>query len=105
MTSKISCFKLLKEDLKSRSWLIILLFFACAVLLPVNYQMQLERAVRVQAGGVDTAMFSEIINQNREAATLNVLGSGSSVTMALILAAAVLCAGWEGWRSGHEKCG
>ena len=92
MTSKISCFKLLKEDLKSRSWLIILLFFACAVLLPVNYQMQLERAVRVQAGGVDTAMFSEIINQNREAATLNVLGSGSSVTMALILAAAVLCA-------------
>ena len=35
MTSKISCFKLLKEDLKSRSWLIILLFFACAVLLPV----------------------------------------------------------------------
>ena len=45
MTSKISFFKLLRENHRHRGWLMILMFFINAFLLPINFQMRLENVL------------------------------------------------------------
>lgn len=87
MMSKISFFRLLREDLKGRSWAIVLLLFVSIVLLPVNYQMRID-----QYASSYSPLTGQALEQARQAATAEVLGSASGVTMALIIAAAALCA-------------
>lgn len=51
MTSKISFFKLMKEDLKRRSWLVALVWVACFILQPMVQMLRLESVMSAVNGG------------------------------------------------------
>lgn len=51
MTSKISFFKLMKEDLKRRSWLVALVWVACFILQPMVLMLRLESVMSAVNGG------------------------------------------------------
>ncbi|HIV17243.1 MAG TPA: hypothetical protein IAB17_04550 [Candidatus Alectryocaccobium stercorigallinarum] len=92
MTSKISFFKLLKAEMKNQGWLIALASFLCAVLFPVNYQLQLDRIANSVYTDISPAEAAELISMDKQNATLDILGAGNDLTMILTVIAAAVCA-------------
>lgn len=92
MTSKISFSKMLKAEMKNRGWLIALISFLCAVLFPVNYQLQLDHISNALYTDINPAEAAEYINIDKQNMTLDILGAGNDLTMFLTVIAAAVCA-------------
>lgn len=92
MTSKISFSKMLRAEMKNHGWLIALISFLCAVLFPVNYQLQLDHISNALYTDISPAEAAEYINLDKQSATLDILGSGNDITMFLTVIAAAVCA-------------
>ena len=102
MTSKISFFKLLRENLRHRGWLMILMFFINAFLLPINFQMRLENVLHIQFTDMTSNQMKVWVEQNRQLAAEQVLGPSNGMIMAAVLVAALLC-GVTGFAYLHSK--
>ena len=95
MTSKISFFKLLKEDLKRRSWLIAILALVFFLALPVSLLIQLDRLVaQVSAGSIKQLAVHDFYT--------GFMGAGAGVFSLLVIVIAVLC-GITGFVYLHSK--
>ena len=102
MTSKISFFKLMRENLRHRGWLMILMFFINAFLLPINFQMRLENVLHIQFTDMTSNQMKVWVEQNRQLAAEQVLGPSNGMIMAAVLVAALLC-GVTGFAYLHSK--
>ena len=89
MTSKISFFKLLRENLRHRGWLIELsCSYQCRFLLPINFQMRLENVLHIQFTDMTSNQMKVWVEQNRQLAAEQVLGPSNGMIMAAVLVAA-----------------
>ena len=102
MTSKISFFKLLREDIRHRGWLMILMLVISAFLLPINFQMRLENVLHIQFSDMASNQMNVWVQQNRQLAAAQVLGPSNGMIMAAVLVAALLC-GVTGFAYLHSR--
>ncbi|MEY8428712.1 DUF6449 domain-containing protein [Lachnospiraceae bacterium 46-15] len=95
MTSKISFYKLLKEDLKRRSWLIALGALACFILLPVVLLLSIDGMMDgVHSGYTELSYVQEYY--------MNAVRQGNGIGGVLAFGIAVI-AGISGYSHLHSK--
>ena len=103
MTSRISLRKLIKTDCVQRSWLAVVMFVACGLLLPVGLLMRLQAAAAVYPGvpAVNAQAAQELLMMKRALVT-QVLGSGNYLIGAGVVVAAMLAA-FSGFAYLHSR--
>ncbi len=92
MTSKISFFKQLKAEIKNRGWLIALAAFLCAVVFPVNYQLQIDHIANAVYTDISSAEIAGMMQLDKISVTLDIFGAGNNLTMIMTVIGAAFCA-------------
>lgn len=95
MTSRISFFKLLKEDFKRRSWLVALIWLACFILQPVSLLVRVDGWLNAVKNGYTEMTYA--IEGYRD-----FVGVGNDMLCILVLVVAAV-AGISGYSHLHSR--